>query len=61
MNMQDTPCVNPHPKEKEKKNKNTLKSDTTASDPKLGIIKRQHIQISYAQKAIHTKEVIATK
>lgn len=52
--MQDMPVSNPS-------RKKTLKSETTASDPKLCIVTRQHIQISYAQKAARTKQIIVTK
>lgn len=48
-------CQNPQGKEKKKKSK------TPTSDPELNIVKRQHSQIYYDQKAIHTKQIIATE
>lgn len=48
-------CQNPQGKEKKKINK------TPTSDPELNIVKRQHSQIYYDQKAIHTKQIIATE
>lgn len=47
-------CQNPQEKKKKK-------SKIPTSDPELNIVKRQHSQIYYDQKAIHTKQIIATE
>lgn len=53
--MQDTPVSDTSRK------KTTWKIEPTASDPELCKVQRQHTQISRAQKAACTKEIIDTE
>jgi len=41
--------------------KKMLKSESTATNPKVCVVKRRHIQISYARKAAFTKQIVVTK
>lgn len=40
------------------KKEKPLKKETPASDPEICTVKRQHTQLSYDQKAAHTKQTI---